>query len=144
MTSVEAMEAKEDLPAALRRALDPDALGPLLVAGAVEDVTPEIRERVLAKAEHLRAGLIGQVDDIPLEEELHWTLACSYVELKSQWIQRNVRLCYEQMITGAGDPEVAAEGSMISVMMHQIEGLLDPRHKQQIESLFITQVADAD
>jgi len=122
-----------DLQATLHRVFLAPHLQSVLTDGALSTSTPEVRDRVLAKAEELRLSLLGQVDSIPVADELNWILACAYMEYKAQWNQRQVRVCYEEMLTGSCDREVAAEASMISTILSLLEPLLDPSHLSNIE-----------
>lgn len=142
MTTHSVTGVTEDLVEVLRSAL---AEGPLiseLRAGPLAEVDPEIAERVLANAEKIRTSLLGAVAVIPIPEEAHRALACSYLELKAQWLQRNVRLSYEGFVTGSWDAETAADGAVIGHLLLKIEPLIDPAHVQQIHELFVNQLPD--
>jgi hypothetical protein len=64
------------------------------------------------------------------------------MELKAQWLQRQVRVCYEEMITGSCNREVALEASAVSFLISLIEPLLDPEHLARIQELFVSQAVD--
>lgn len=141
MTTVENTEVTEDLSAALKRLLDQEHVRTTLVRDALSEVPADMQERVLLKAEQIRTSILGQVDDIPVPEELQWTVALSYLELKSQWLQRQVRVCYEEMMTGSCSQEVAAEASMVSAILAIIEPLMTDEHLRSIQELFAQQTA---
>jgi len=142
MTSPDATEVTEGTAEALHRLLAADVVRTVLLDGVLSDASADVAERVLARAETFRTALLGQSDTIPVDDELDWTLALSYMELKSQWIQRQVRLCYEEMITGSCNREVALEASMVSALIGLIEPLLDGEHLRRIQELFVAQIAD--
>lgn len=142
MTTLLSVDVGEDLPDAVRRVLSHDEFTTLIRETVLADATPDVRDRVLAMAEKARLDILSQADHIPVQDELHWTLALSYMELKAQWLSRQVRICYEEMITGSCDRAVAAEASVVSTILQLIEPLLDRTHLQEIESLFVSQTAD--
>jgi hypothetical protein len=135
-------EEEEDLGGTVRRVLAADAVRTVLEREVLGNADPAVAARVIEKIETLRQGVIAQVDSIPFVDELQWTLTLSYAELKSQWLQRQVRVCYEEMITGSCNPEVALEASAASYLMGLIEPLLDPEQLQQIQQLFVSQASD--
>jgi hypothetical protein len=132
----------EDLATALRRVLAFDAVQNVLIQDVLIGVDREVGARVAAKIEALRLDVIAQVNNIPMLDELQWTLALTYMELKSQWLQRQVRVCYEEMITGSSNREVALEASAVSFLIGLIEPLLDPQHLERIQELFASQAVD--
>jgi hypothetical protein len=134
--------ADEDLGTSIRRVLDADAVHSVLRAEVLNDASPEVSARVLAKVDALRLDLIAQVETIPMEDELHWTLALSYMELKAQWLQRQVRTCYEEMITGTCNREVALEASAVSYLIGLVEPLLNQENLLRIQELFVSQAVD--
>jgi hypothetical protein len=132
----------EDLAAKMRRVLSFEAVHAVLMNEVLHGSHPDITARVLAKVEALRLDLIAQVDSIPMLDELQYTLALTFMELKSQWLQRQVRVCYEEMITGSCNPEVALEASGVSFLIGLIEPLLDQEQLDRIQELFAAQTAD--
>jgi photoactive yellow protein len=135
-----AEKATEDLASALCRVLAADVVHRALTVDILVDADQDERERILARAEGIRADLIAQTDEIPVLAELQWTLAMSYLELKAEWIQRQVRVCYQQMVTGVCDLEVALEASMISYLLALIEPLLTADHLERLQTLFASEV----
>ena len=132
----------DDLGTKLRHTLAPEAVRTVISTELLDGVDPEMGARVLAKVEALRRDLIAQVDTIPMEDELHWTLALTYMELKAQWLQRQVRVCYEEMITGSANREVALEASAVSFLIGLLEPLLNQEHLLRIQELFQSQAID--
>ncbi|GLY32998.1 hypothetical protein [Kineosporia sp. NBRC 101731] len=130
----------EELSTQVRRILSAEEFRTALERDLLDGVDPEIAARVFAKADGLRRDVLGQVDNIPMEEELQWTIALSYMELKAQWLQRQVRVCYEEMMTGSCSKEVALEASAASYLISLIEPLLDAEHLRRIRELFVSQV----
>jgi len=135
-------EAEDDLGGALLRVLAPEAVWTVLDQQVLGGVDPAVAQRVHDKIDALRRDVIAQVQNIPVKEELAWTLSLSYVELKSQWLQRQVRVCYEEMITGACNQEVALEASAASYLLGLIEPLLEPEHLAWIQEFFANQTKD--
>jgi hypothetical protein len=132
----------QDLGTTLRQVLAAEAVYPPLESDVLSGAEPEVRARVLAKFEALRLDVLSQVDQIPVEEELHWTAALTYMELKAQWLQRQVRVCYEQMLTGSCNQEVALEASAVSYLLGLLEPHLDQVHLARIQDLFVSQAVD--
>jgi hypothetical protein len=132
----------EDLGTTLRRKLAAGRTREVISAEILQDVEPECSARVLAKIEAVRLELIAQVDSIPQEEDLRWALALSYIELKAQWVRREVRASLEESTLGSSSQEVTLEAAAVSYLMGLIEPLLDQDHLLRIQELFIAQAAD--
>lgn len=142
MTSPAGTEVREDLAAALEQVLASGAVLKMLEEEVLVDTDPEIKARVTAMIERNRQSLLGQAASIPVVEDLHRSLALGYMELKSQWIQRQVRVCYEEMVTGSCDRETALEASAISTLMALIEPLIDGPELQKLQEIFASMTTD--
>lgn len=131
--------AADELGDRVRAALAADTVRQVLQTEVLADADPAVAARVQDKIEALRRDVILQVDNIPFDDELKWTLALSYLEIKAQWLQRQVRVCYEEMITGTCSAEVALEASASSYLLGLLEPLLDADDLVKIQELFASQ-----
>jgi hypothetical protein len=93
---------------------------------------PAAIERTMAWFRAIRDNLIALLRDVDDEDQIDETLAINYIELKSRWIALNTKINYQTFRLGSCDPELAFQGSAISILLGEVESLLTPRDIEQI------------
>ncbi len=81
--------------------------------------------RTVAWVLHLREDLVVLLKTIDDPEQIAETLAINYIELKTRWIALNTKINYQMFRTGAPDAETACRGSACSMLLADVERLLN-------------------
>lgn len=93
--------------------------------GSWESADPAIVARTVAWVLHLREDLVALLKTIEDAEQITETLAINYIELKTRWIALNTKVNYQMFRTGAPDAETACRGSACSLLLADVERLLN-------------------
>jgi hypothetical protein len=121
----------------LRLLLVPHELRAEALAGPLSVAEPDIQKAMLAVLEDHRQSLLAAVDIVLDGDDLRYSLASRYVELKAHWIQLNVRVQYSNMVYGSADPVLIAEAGAVSFLLARIEHLVDAEYIRRINDLLL-------
>lgn len=91
------------------------------------EIPPGATDRTIEWFNALRGDLVNLMREVEDEMQMEETLAVNYVELKSRWIAINTKVNYQVFRTGLFDPETAMRGTAASMLLGEIERLLDPK-----------------
>lgn len=85
-------------------------------------------------------SLLREVDD---DGELVTTLAINYIELKSHWIALNTKINYQNFRRGACDSRVAFQATGISMLLGQLESMIEQSDLDKITEFLAAPVRQA-
>ncbi len=74
----------------------------------------------------------AEIDD---QEDLDYYTAVQYVELKARWIQMNLRLSYQAVRTGQGNPKMLMKASGTTALLVALEPFVSKSYVSQIQTL---------
>ena len=104
---------------------DPEALRQPL--SEWPEASPENVQRAILWIRSLQADLIGMLESISDPDDVGYTLAIRYIELKSRWIALNTKINYETFKHGACDQREAFCATCVSTLLAHIEPLLEQK-----------------
>lgn len=84
------------------------------------------------------AAAIREIDD---DGEIATVLAINYIELKSRWIALNTKINYQTFRTGQCETVDALCASATSLLLQQIESLIDTKDIEKITAFLAQPVA---
>jgi hypothetical protein len=79
-----------------------------------------------------RDELIALLTEIDDEEQIPQSLAIYYIELKSRWIALNTKVNFQMFRLGSCEVESAIRGTAISMLLAEVESMLEQSDIQQI------------
>jgi len=82
-------------------------------------------EKTMVYVNTLSGELISLCKEVDDEEQIEQTVAIFYIELKSRWIALNTRVNYQTFRTGACDVESAFRASGVSMLLADVESLIN-------------------
>jgi hypothetical protein len=87
------------------------------------------------------AAALREIDD---DGEIATVLAINYIELKSRWIALNTKINYQTFRTGQCETVDALCASATSLLLQQIESLIDQRDIDKITAFLAQPVSQKD
>jgi hypothetical protein len=108
--------------------------------GATADTVSRCVEQV-RKEQNSFAAALREIDD---DGEIATVLAINYIELKSRWIALNTKINYQTFRTGQCETVDALCASATSLLLQQIESLIDHRDIEKITEFLAQPVSQRD
>lgn len=93
------------------------------------------------KEQNSFAAALREIDD---DGEIATVLAINYIELKSRWIALNTKINYQTFRTGQCETVDALCASATSLLLQQIESLIDHRDIEKITEFLAQPVSQRD
>lgn len=91
-------------------------------------------------AQHTFANAVREIDD---DGEIATVLAIHYIELKSRWITLNTKINYQTFRTGRCDSHDALAATATSMLLQQVETLIDQSDIDKITAFLAQPVSRA-
>lgn len=104
-------------------------------------VTQPAVERCIAQVRDEQDDFAAAVREIDDDGEIATVLAIHYIELKSRWIALNTKINYQTFRTGQCETADALCASATSMLLQQIESLLDQSDIDKITAFLAQPVA---
>lgn len=89
-------------------------------------------EEAIAWFRHVRDDMVAVLREVEDDDQAKETLAINYIEVKSRWIAINTKINYQNFRLGSCDPIDAFRGTAISMMLVELEQVLDPDDIEKI------------
>ena len=96
---------------------------------------------VLAWVSGLRDHFLQVVREVEDPDEIDYTLAIRYIELKSHWIMLNTLMAYQNFRFGEADIETAHRASVLSYLLEATEPLLNQADISQITAFLVEPIS---
>lgn len=82
-------------------------------------------EKTIVYVNTLSGELISLCKEVDDAEQIEQTVAVFYIELKSRWIALNTRVNYQTFRTGSCEVESAFRASGVSMLLAEVESLIN-------------------
>jgi hypothetical protein len=90
-----------------------------------ENPPADLIEKSIVYVNTLSGELISLCKEVDDEEQIEQTVAIFYIELKSRWIALNTRVNYQTFRTGTCEVESAFRASGVSMLLAEVESLIN-------------------
>lgn len=91
------------------------------------DADPNDVEGTLAFITELRDEVTNLVTSVDDPDDIGYTMAIRYIELKTRWIALNTKINYEMFKNGACIATDAMRGASVSALLGHIESIIDQK-----------------
>ena len=81
------------------------------------------------------SACIASFSDINDDDDMDYYVAIQYVELKARWIQMNLRLNYQAVTIGEGDPEMLLKAASTTALLSIVEPYVSRPYVEHIQKL---------